>query len=457
VKTSWLLCLLAAPAMAGYATVQGDIVIVNDPTGGQFDLTQHPTGLGPNICAYAANGLYTQKDDDYDAIAVFTTQQISGLTSFLATTPQGNLVRQTDQGVAYGSFFFLQQPSAYGSAATLKHCAYMGPVSQYPMNPDDEFQVQASPFGGEQATGVSSIGVLGHEFGHHWLVWAAYDLGDGNGPQGLFRGDTRQDMDRPSAATGNLHWSAYADTQSVMYGNSITDNMDGTFTLSSGPHKYGPFDQYLMGLRAPSEVPPMLVVDDGSGRGWADFPESAGHTASVTGTAVRVGVDDVIRADGPRVPAYPNAQHCWRFAFIIVTGPGQTVTQQQLALVDAYRQRWETWFAWATDSRGSVDTRLDAIDACPATPPAMDAGQIVPPPVDAGAPQTDAGPPPMESPDAGPTGEMLPPEMAPMTMKDDPISQLKPGCGCTASPVDSLAMIALLSLAAWLGVRRQHH
>jgi hypothetical protein len=456
--------LLAGPALAGYASVQGNIVIVNDPTGGSFDLTQHPTGIGPAICEYGAKGLYTQKDDDYDAIAVFTTQPVTtGLTSFLSTTPEAVLVRQTDQGVAYGSFFFQQQPSAFGSAATLKHCAYLGPLAQFPMNPDDDFQVQASPFGGEQATGVSGIGVLGHEFGHHWLVWAAYDLNDGRGVQGLFRGDTRMDMNRSSAVTGNLHWSAYADTHSVMYGNFITDNMDGTFTLSPGPHKYGFFDQYLMGLRAPSEVPPMLVVDDGSGYGWADFPVAAGHTQTVDGTAVMVGVDDVIRADGPRVPAYPNAQHCFRFAFVIVTGAGQTATAQQIAQVDAYRQRWETWYSWATDNRGSVDTRLDAIDACPTTPPftmdaGMDAGQLEPPAMDAGAPppELDAGQP-MEPMDAGHGGEMLPPQSTePMKMPDDGLSQLRPGCGCAASPIDSMAMIVLLTIAAWLGLRRQH-
>jgi len=127
----------------------------------------------------------------------------------------------------------------------------MGPVSQFPMNPDDVFQVQASPFGGELGTGVSGVGVIGHEIGHHWLVWAAYDKADGMGPVDLFRGNTRDMMDNQNmnTMTGNLHWSAYADTHSVMYGNKVTDNYDGTLTISAEEHKYGEFDQYLMGLR----------------------------------------------------------------------------------------------------------------------------------------------------------------------------------------------------------------
>jgi uncharacterized protein (TIGR03382 family) len=88
----------------------------------------------------------------------------------------------------------------------------------------------------------------------------------------------------------------------------------------------------------------------------------------------------------------------------------------------------------------------------------MDAGQVEPPPMDAGEPppELDAGQT-MEPMDAGPVGEMLPPQsIEPMKMPDDGLSQLRPGCGCNASPIDSMAMIVLLAVAAWLGLRRQH-
>jgi hypothetical protein len=428
---------LALPALGGNTTVQGNIVIVNDSAGTALDPSKGPF-LGQSVCTFAGQGLYTQKDDDYDAIAVFTTTTPT-LTSFLTDTPQGNPVRETDMGVAFGSWLIPQPPSAYGSPATLKHCAYMGPIAQFPTNPDDIFQVQAGPLGGENPTGVSGIGVLGHEFGHHWLVYAAYDLGDGMGPSGLFRGDTRQDLNSPSYTTGNLHWSAYADTHSVMYGNKVTDQGGDMFLLSSEEHKYGPFDQYLMGMRDKSEVPPMLVIDDGSQRGYADFPLSGSATTTVMGTGVTVTVDDIIRAIGPRAPDWQHAQHCFRFAFIIVTQKGQTATAAQIATVEAYRQRWETWFAWATDGRGSVDTRLDAIDACPATP------------LDAGQPMVDAGM--METPDAGGDDagimEMKPPDMMhpPPDAGSDDTAKLRPGCGCnTGSPLGVIALGLLLAM-----------
>ncbi len=448
-RTLWLWLLLAARAF-GAPTVSGDVVVVDDTTGDPFDVSKHPGAIDLSVCAFGAQGLYQVKPNVYDAVFVFTTHPMTGLLT-LFSTPAGNLVRQTDQGVAYGSFLIRQPPSAYGSAATLKHCVFAGSLAALPAHPDDPFTVQSSPFGGQSSTGVTGIGMLGHEFGHHWGVYAAYDKGDGRGPQALFRGNTREDTQNSPITTSNLHWSALADTHSVMFGNFITDNQDGTFTLAGGDHRYGYFDQYLMGLRSAAETPPLLVIDDGSGLGSADYPVPPGQTQAVSGDAVSVSIDDVIRADGPRVPAYPDAQRCFRAAFVLVTQQGHVATPQEIALVDAYRQRWESWFAWATDARGSSDTRLDATDACPPMPP-PDAGNPEP---DAGVPEADAGAPDAGSQDdAGTPGEMLgpPPEDNPPVLV--PTTKLRPGCGCEGSPVGSLAFALLIWVAAWRGLRR---
>lgn len=449
VRTSLLMCFVATAASAA-PTVVGDIVVVEDSTGEPFDLTKHPGAIDLSVCAFGTNGLYQVKSDVYDAAVVFTTNPMTGLLSLFAT-PAGNPVRQTDQGVAYGSFFFRQQASAYGSAAQLKHCVFAGPLTQWPSSPDSPFSSGGYP------TGETGVAVLGHEFGHHWMVWAAYDKGNGLGPQALFRGNTRQDTDPSHAiSSSNLHWSAYADTGSVMYGNFITDNQDGTYTLRGGDHKYGYFDQYLMGLRAAQDVPPMLVIDDGTGLGSADFPVPPGQSQTITGLGTTVTIDDLIRAIGPRVPAYPNAQSCFRFAFVLVTQAGHTPTSGELAQVDAYRTRWETWYAWATDGRGSVDTRLDAINACPPPTTTPDAGTTT----DAGQPEQDAGT--TEPPDAG--GEL---NGAPDAGTDAgagmqqheppeplPLKKLKPGCGCDSAPLGSLAFAVLLWLAVFRGLRR---
>ncbi len=451
-RTSLSLSLLLAASAGAAPSVVGDVVVVPDPTGDSFDVTKHPGSIDLAVCALGAQGLYQVKPDAYDAVFAFTTKQMTGLLAF-ATTPSGNPVRQTDQGVAYGnSFLFRQPPSAYGSPATLKHCVYAGPLSQWPANPDDPFQVQSSPLGGESPTGVSSVGVLGHELGHHWLVYAAYDLNDGTGPHALFRGNTREDTEHSDVTTSTLHWSAYADTHSVMYGNAITDHHDGTFTLASEDHKYGDFDQYLMGLRAAADVSPLLVVDDGSGLGYADFPLPLGQTQTIDGSAVTVTVDDVVRAIGPRNPAWPNAQHCFRAAFVLVTEPGHTATAQEIALVDAYRQRFASWFGWATDGRGTMGTQLDVAPTCPAPGSADDAGT---PAADGGTDEIDGGEAAdAGAPDAGPGETFTPPAQSGPPPELVPTHRLKPGCGCGSAPLSSLGFALLIWIAAWSGLRR---
>lgn len=77
---------------------------------------------------------------------------------------------------------------------------------------------------------------------------------------------------------------------------------------------------------------------------------------------VDVAVDDMIRAEGPRIPAAAAAPHDFRVAFILVTEQGKDATAAEVAKVEAYRTRFNGWFPWATDNRGSVDTTLGVRD-----------------------------------------------------------------------------------------------
>ncbi len=391
--------LVAAPGLAHAARVDGDVVVVEDAQG-----SAHTgfAGLALNVCTFATRGLYTLLGDDFDAVMVFTTHPLQGLQYTTAVTPVGYSVRQPDPGVAYGSVLTPRSPAEYGSAATLQHCVFMGPMRTLPPSPESEF-----------ALGLKAIEVLGHEFGHHWLLYAAFDKNDGAGPQALLRANLRDGAAGDPIASSTLHYSTLADSHSVMLGSFITPLGGGDFLLEGGARKYGPLDQYLMGLRRPQETPPMLVVDDGSHLGLYEQPLRPGESVMRSGTAVMVAVDDVVRAHGVRSPAYPNAQTCWRTAFILVTHQGHTATAQELAVVEGYRTRWETWFLWATDGRGQVNTQLDATtcaaaqlpldagvpppDAATVTPPDSGAGDAfvpLPPPADAAVPDaatTDAG------------------------------------------------------------------
>jgi hypothetical protein len=408
----WTPLLVAQLVLAQTGTVQGELVVVPDPTGSGHANSNFVAGVGSTLCAFGARGLYSVRPDAYDGVVVFTTSSLSGGLTGNSATPKGTLVRPTSTGSGYGAPLVVLPAASYGSAAQLSHCVFMGPVQNLPASPDEDFRTAG--FGGTTPSGLTGIETLGHEYGHHWLVQSVYDRGAGL--EVLHRGDTRepldgQQTDRLSLVT--LHYSALVDSQSVMFGNFITPLGGGQYRISGGPRKYGPMDQYLMGLRAPEETPPMLVLDDGSGMGVADMPLRRGETKTVSALdETWISVGDVVRAQGPRLPAYPEAKRCFRVAFVLVLAPGaEAATPEQLAKVEAYRTRWESWFLGATDGRAATVTALEPSSACPAPPlPTPDAGSTG---QDAGDPVQDAGPPAQ---DAG--------SEPPGTDK------LKPGCGC---------------------------
>jgi hypothetical protein len=113
--------------------------------------------------------------------------------------------------------------------------------------------------------------------------------------------------------------------------------------------------------------------------GSASFPIDRSRSEMITGERIDFTIDDVIRAEGPRVPAREMCH--WKAAFIIVHEDGTPPTAQEIARVDTYRRRWEQFYADATDRRGSFDTTLagtglgTAECPSPANPnPAPDAG-----------------------------------------------------------------------------------
>jgi hypothetical protein len=430
----WMPLLVTQLALAQTGTVQGEIVVVPDPSGAGHANSNFVAGVGTTLCAYGARGLYSVRPDVYDGVVVFTSSPMSSGLTGNAATPKGTLVRPTSSGSGYGSPLIVLPAANYGSAAQLSQCVFMGPVQNLPPSPDEDFRVAS--LGGTTPSGLTGIETLGHEYGHHWLVQSAYD--QGAGLEVLHRGDTREPLDgqqsnRLSLVT--LHYSGLADSQSVMFGNFITPLGGGQYRLSGGSRQYGPMDQYLMGLRAPSETPPMRVLDDGSGMGVAEMPLRRGESKTVSGMAeVWVSVEDVVRAQGPRLPAFPDAKRCFRVAFVLVLAPGATTaTPQQLAAVEAYRTRWESWFFGATDGRAATVTTLDPSAACPTPPlPAADVGTES---ADAGGPAQDAGEPPQ---DAGAGGQDA--------GGDEPgTAKLQPGCGCTGAA----AAPWLLAFALW--------
>jgi uncharacterized protein (TIGR03382 family) len=466
--TSLVLFCSATALAANYPV--GQVMVVEDTTGAQHDPDQlPPLGLmGTSLCQFAAKGLYTQFADQYDGVVMFTTHPMNTMELGMQNTMLGNIVRQTDQGISDVGFASIggNPATTYGSAAKLGQCVYMGSLPQLPLSPDDQ---ATTLFGGFLPIGMGITGaeLMGHEYGHHWLLWATYDKNDGKGKRYLLRGDTSPSAQDPAQPNG--HWNHYADARSVMYGSFITKTGPGAYKLEGGVRKYNHFDQYFMGLRAASEVSPIMIVDDGSNsdRGAAVQPYwRTGGGMTMTGNDFSVDIADVIRAIGPRIPSSANSQKCLRVAFVLVAHQGHVATAAEIAKVDAYRSRFQSWWTFATDGRGFMDTALTGPAGCQGG--GTDGGVVTVPDagvsvVDAGVPDAgtaaDAGtvvaPDAGSTPDAGTTadagevpGEIVDAGHIPTKWETQVTGtdKLKPGCGCQGAD-GMLALVTLIGLA----------
>src|SRR5262249_7851268 len=140
---------------------------------------------------------------------------------------------------------------------------------------------------------------------------------------------------------------------------------------TNATYHYSPLDEYLMGLRAPANVPNWFVVNNPTLiSAPSDFSKTcpsfgAACYAEVgvqfSGTRQNITLQNVISNVGARVPSSSSAQKNFNVAFILVTPQGQAGIPQSINLVDTIRQQWSPWFVTATDSLGGMSTTLTAM------------------------------------------------------------------------------------------------
>jgi hypothetical protein len=140
-----------------------------------------------------------------------------------------------------------------------------------------------------------------------------------------------------------------------MEGNDIEDVGNGVFRTVGAVARYSALDQYAMGLRAPSEVPPMfLVTQVTSGQSAEDAPRIG---VEIRGTRKDVRIADIVAANGTRRPDAAGAPKVFRQAFIyLVAQPRETAAD--LDKIERIRAAWETFFSDSTDRRGTMISRL---------------------------------------------------------------------------------------------------
>ena len=146
---------------------------------------------------------------------------------------------------------------------------------------------------------------------------------------------------------------------SVMEGNDIEDLGGGSFRTIGAVRRYSRLDQYAMGLLPASDVPPFFYVADPVNLSEQKDRESAPDIGvTFSGTRRDVLIDDVIAIHGPRAPTSAESPRVHRQAFLYIVSAGRAVDSGQVAKVDRIRQRWEEFFAVATENRMRAETRL---------------------------------------------------------------------------------------------------
>ncbi len=290
-----------------------------------------------------AREFYQTHRDDFDSLVLFTNFESNldqvGILAFAISVQNDVLgIGNPNRGEIFPQF---DDTAAYGSQGKLSTFLAMKNLKVWE---DDPLENTFGP-------ATSTLSVLTHEFGHRWLAYI----------------DPRDLLGRDFA-----HWSFFLHTSgSVMGGNDIQDNGDGTFTTLAPKDLYSPLDLYLMGLLKPEEVPPTFLVADPYD---LDIPPPYDEQfifsndlryrnplgdVSFRGEKQVIQIEDIISVNGARIPDAESAQKDFRTAFILLAMGEEGPTPDEIDKVEAVRRFWPPFFHRAANNLATMVSTLD--------------------------------------------------------------------------------------------------
>jgi hypothetical protein len=290
----------------------------------------HPSPL-VHVTAVARR-FYRSHGDAFDQLLMFTNfpNALGDAFAFEVTA------RQTVSGIGD---FPVDASRFFGSAGRLQSFVHLNRLDLYPADPTTVF------FGTN-----NTVAVIGQEAGHQWAAYVTFD-------------DAGVCSDR-LLGRDFAHWSFFLDSDaSVMEGNKWQAAGNGTFTTVEATVRYSPLDQYLMGLRAPSEVPGFFFITNptGASRTRGSSPELG---VTVGGTRKNVTLAQILTCEGSRFPASGfsavNPTATWKQAFILLIPGGTTAPSPDVTKMETIRDTWAGFFHAAVGGRGAVDTTIPA-------------------------------------------------------------------------------------------------
>ncbi|HYL76927.1 MAG TPA: hypothetical protein VEU96_22110 [Bryobacteraceae bacterium] len=326
-------------AVAGIAPgrSQGTSSVVSFTAGSALEFTasvgERFAGSDSVDIVAAAQQFYAAHEDAYDYLVIFNAEGLAAAPGAVAYE-----VTTRNQRSGYGDNI-VDIGQDFGSAQRLQSVLNLGPLSQYPVDPN---AIVPARF----ISRDTPMTIIGHEAGHLFLAYASVT-------------DPSDPTARPMLGRQLAHWSFLFNSEaSFLEGNRIQDNGPGAsprFTTVATVQGYAPLDQYLMGFRAPAEVPPTFLVAGAPGVIAARSPQIG---VSFDGYRRDISVQDVIDAVGRRTPDSTVAQRRFRFAFLLVAPAGTMPSASQLAQVEKYRSLFADFYQQAASGRASAETSL---------------------------------------------------------------------------------------------------
>jgi subtilase family serine protease/Tol biopolymer transport system component/fibronectin type 3 domain-containing protein len=323
-----LLCPSAFAFTAETIGDYGDITVM--AVEGNYDgaLGNGETNSGPR--EIIARELYKTKPDEFDFIVIFSNfdfqMPASDVVAFYLD------VRNDVRGIGKSIF---DCSSFFGSGGVLQGTIDMGNLDKWATDPmDEDFSFL--------------MGTMSHELMHRWAAYIQVRRPDGSITHDLLGKD-------------QSHWSFLLDTQgSLMYGNPWQVNGDGTFTSLKGRKYYSPLDLYLMGIVDKSDVPSMLLIDSPE----TDAASVSKPGVTISGTTRYVTVDDIIAAEGERIPGPNTSQKDFKVGCVFITRPN-TFTGKELDTIRTIMDNWVIWHSSLTNGKSKVVYRDSSFGALP--------------------------------------------------------------------------------------------
>ena len=193
-----------------------------------------------------------------------------------------------------------------------------------------------------------AVGHLGHEIGHRWSAYAAARV---KGQMISLGAWPHWDPGLQARVAHPYSLPVEASTQG---GGVWQDNLDGTFTqLRDGyfvpASGYSHLDLYLMGLIAATEVSDFFIV-----RPLVQTGTDANGRPIFKGQRMNIGIQDVIAAEGPRIPDVNHSQRHFNTGIVVIVEHGRTPSAELINRANGIRPQWIDYWAIATGRRASM-------------------------------------------------------------------------------------------------------